>query len=70
MEIKLESPKQLADRIGWPVSRIRKLIRREELRHFRMGKSIMIPPDAITEYMQRIEVQPEIGELKTSNQCS
>lgn len=62
MQIELESPKQLADRIGWPVSRIRKLIRREELRHFRMGKSIMIPPDAISEYMERVEVKPEIVE--------
>ena len=64
MEIELESPKQLADRIGWPVSRIRKLVRREELRHFRVGKSVMIPPDAITEYMQRVEVKPETGNLK------
>jgi len=61
MQIELESPKQLADRIGWPVSRIRKLIRGEELRHFRMGKSIMIPPEAITEYMKRVEVKPEVG---------
>ena len=64
MEIELESPKQLADRIGWPVSRIRKLIRREELRHYRMGKSIMIPPDAITEYMRRVEVKPEFEEAR------
>lgn len=64
MQIELESPKQLADRIGWPVSRIRKLIRREELRHFRVGKSIMIPPDAITEYMKRVEVKPETGGLE------
>lgn len=66
MEIELESPKQLADRIGWPVSRIRKLVRREELRHFRVGKSVMIPPDAITEYMRRVEVKPEIESLKNA----
>lgn len=68
MQIILESPKQLADRIGWPVSRIRKLIINKQLRHFRMGKSIMIPPDAITDYLQRIEVQPEIGELESIKQ--
>lgn len=68
MQINLESPKQLADRIGWPVSRIRKLIINKQLRHFRMGKSIMIPPDAITDYLQRIEVQPEIGELESIKQ--
>lgn len=60
MEIELESPKQLADRIGWPVSRIRKLINKEQLRHYRFGKSIMIPPDAIIEYMNRVEVKPEL----------
>jgi len=66
VSIELESPKKLAARIGWPVSRIRKLIRKEELRHFRIGKSIMIPPDAITEYMNRVEVKPDIGNLENA----
>jgi len=64
VEIELKSPKQLADRIGWPVSRIRRLIHKEELRHFRMGKSIMIPPNAIMEYMKRVEVKPNMGRLE------
>lgn len=63
MQIELESPKQLADRIGWPVSRIRRLIRGEQLRHYRFGKSILIPPDAVTEYLARVEVKPETGGL-------
>jgi len=59
VQIELESPKQLADRIGWPVSRIRRLIKGEKLRHYRFGKSIMIPPDAVDEYLKRVEVKPE-----------
>lgn len=59
MQIELETPKQLANRIGWPVSRVRGLISNKKLRHFRFGKSIMIPPDAISEYLERVEVKPE-----------
>jgi len=69
MQIELESPKQLADRIGWPVSRVRGLISNKQIRHYLIGKSIMIPPEAITEYMQRIEVKPEIGGLRKTEQC-
>jgi len=64
MQIELESPKQLADRIGWPVSRIRRLVKGEKLRHYRFGKSIMIPPDAITEYLARVEVKPDSDEAQ------
>jgi len=60
MEIELESPKQLADRIGWPVSRIRRLVKGEQLRHYRFGKTIMIPLDAVPEYLARVEVKPEV----------
>ena len=70
MEIVLESPKQLADRIGWPVSRVRGLISNKQLRHYRFGKSIMIPPEAITEYMNRIEVKPNVNGMNGADQTN
>lgn len=61
MEVELESPQQLATRIGWPVGRIRKLISEEKLRHYRFGRSVMIPPTAIAEYLESTEVKPNTG---------
>lgn len=33
----LESPRQLATRLGWPLARVRKLIRTKQLRHVKIG---------------------------------
>lgn len=39
----LESPKELAERIGWPLARIRKLIRNKQVRHVKIGGLYFIP---------------------------
>ncbi|MBL4731563.1 MAG: excisionase family DNA-binding protein [Rhizobiaceae bacterium] len=54
----LESPKELAERIGWPVRRIRNLIANKQIRHHRIGGSILIPTDAIEEFLKNTEIQP------------
>jgi excisionase family DNA binding protein len=58
MNATLESPKELAARIGWPVRRIRNLIAAKRLRHHRVGGSIFIPAGAIDELLQSTEIEP------------
>lgn len=49
MQAQLLSPKQLADRSGWPVARIRNLIAKQEIRHVRIGGSLFLPENAVDE---------------------
>lgn len=48
---RLESPKEVADRLGWPLARVRKLIRERELRHVKLGGLYLVPTGAIEEYI-------------------
>ena len=59
MKQQLESPKRLATRTGWPESRIRSLVASNQLRHIRIGGNILIPTDAIDEFLAANMVQPE-----------
>ncbi|MCI0999820.1 helix-turn-helix domain-containing protein [Ochrobactrum sp. C6C9] len=58
MTEKFERPKELAARIGWPIKRIRTLIASKQLRHHRIGGSIIIPINAIDEFLKNTEVEP------------
>lgn len=60
MDMGLESIKELADRTGWPQSRIRKLVDNRELRHVRIGGGIFIPDGAIEEFIKNNTVAPNI----------
>ena len=64
MKQKLESPKRLATRTGWPESRIRSLIANNQLRHIRIGGNILIPADAIDEYLSLNMVEPIRSQVK------
>jgi excisionase family DNA binding protein len=59
MVSQLETPKQLAERVGWPVRRIRAMIYRRQLRHVRVGGSIFLPKDAFDEYLTTHMVAPK-----------
>ena len=59
MQCQLLSPKQLADRCGWPVGRIRSLIAKREIRHVRIGGSLFLPENAIEEYLSFNMVAPQ-----------
>ncbi len=59
MQSSLLSAKQLADRCGWPVGRIRSLIARQAIRHVRIGGSIFLPETAIEEYLAANMVEPK-----------
>ena len=57
----LKSPKFMAAHTGWPVSRIRSLVASNKLRHIRIGGNILIPEDAVDEYLSTNMVEPEIS---------
>lgn len=57
--VELESPRQLAQRTGWPERRIRNLIAQRRLRHVRIGSNIYVPDGAVEEFLQANMVAPE-----------
>lgn len=59
MQSQLLSPKELADRSGWPVARIRNLIAKQEIRHVRIGGSLFLPENAVDEYLAANMVEPK-----------
>lgn len=59
MQSQLLSPKQLADRSGWPVARIRSLIAKQEIRHVRIGGGLFLPENAVDEYLAANMVEPK-----------
>lgn len=69
---KLESPRQLAERLGWPLARVRKLIRLKQLRHVKVGGLYFIPSGAMDEFFeaQTIEPAPTPNETASSNTFS
>jgi excisionase family DNA binding protein len=58
MTLILESPRELAKRTGWPERRIRKLIAQNQLAHVRVGASILVPSDAIDEFVRTNMIVP------------
>ena len=59
--VDLESPRELANRTGWPERRIRNLIAQRRLRHVRIGANIYVPAGAVEEFISRNMVEP-LGE--------
>ncbi|QTN03164.1 helix-turn-helix domain-containing protein [Ochrobactrum sp. EEELCW01] len=70
MQAQLLSPKQLADRSGWPVARIRKLIAKQEIRHVRIGGSLFLPENAVDEYLAANMVDPKQKALALADNAS
>ena len=67
MALGLETIKELADRTGWPKSRIRKLVENRELRHVRIGGGIFIPDGAIEEFIQNNTIAPIVETASISH---
>lgn len=55
----LESPRQLATRLGWPLARVRKLIRTKQLRHVKIGGLYFVPRGAIDDFLTAKAVAPD-----------
>jgi excisionase family DNA binding protein len=70
MQAQLLSPKQLADRCGWPVARIRNLIAKQEIRHVRIGGSLFLPDTAIDEYLAANMIEPKQKSLPLAEAAS
>ena len=58
MQTHLESPKELAMRVGWSERRIRSLARNKQIRHLWVGGNIFFPPNAIEEFIKANTVKP------------
>ncbi|MFV0339947.1 MAG: helix-turn-helix domain-containing protein, partial [Parachlamydiaceae bacterium] len=61
MQVNFESPKELAERLGWPVRRVRLLIQANQLRHIRIGRTIHVPEGAIEEFLDANMVKPNFA---------
>ncbi|WP_416339716.1 excisionase family DNA-binding protein [Paracoccus sp. (in: a-proteobacteria)] len=58
MQNDFESPRELAQRLSWPLARVRRLIRDRELRHVKLGGLYLVPAGAIEEYLAARTVMP------------
>lgn len=61
-----ESPREVAERLGWPLARVRKLIRSKQLRHVKIGGLYLIPTGATEEMVQAKMVDPNTNDLKAN----
>jgi excisionase family DNA binding protein len=57
----LVSLRQLAMQSGWPERRIRRLIEQNQIRHIRVGPSVLLPTTAIEEFVLANMVEPING---------
>lgn len=55
----LLSPRELAEKSGWPERRIRSLIANKQIKHLKIGSTFYLPEDAILDFVQRNMVLPD-----------
>lgn len=53
-----ESPVEVAKRLGWPLARVRRLIRSKEVKHIKVGGLYLLPVGAMEEYLNANTVEP------------
>lgn len=58
--MKLLSPREMAHRSGWPEGRIRRLIASRKLRHIKLDGLLLLPEDAVDEFLTANMVEPEV----------
>ncbi|WP_175580874.1 MULTISPECIES: helix-turn-helix domain-containing protein [Celeribacter] len=59
MQNNLETPKELAQRLGWPERRVRSLISTRQLRHVKIGGLYFVPDGAMDEFLNARMVEPQ-----------
>lgn len=57
----LLSPREMAEKSGWPERRIRSLIASKQIKHLKIGSTFYLPEDAIADFVRRNMVEPEQG---------
>jgi len=60
MQNNLETPKELAQRLGWPERRVRSLISAKQLRHVKIGGMYFVPQGAFDEFLSANMVEPDL----------
>jgi excisionase family DNA binding protein len=68
VECDLVSPRQLAKQSGWSERRIRRLIASKEIRHLRIGKQCLLPPNALELFLAANMVNPKCH--SADNECN
>ncbi|MEM9578823.1 MAG: helix-turn-helix domain-containing protein [Pseudomonadota bacterium] len=58
MQASLETPKELANRLGWPERRVRSLITKRQLRHVKVGGMYFVPAGAFDDFLDEHMVEP------------
>jgi len=64
MEERLETPKQLAQRVGVTERKIRYLITTHQIEHVWIGSRVHIPVGAFARFVEERKVKPCHGEIK------
>lgn len=64
MTTSLETPKQLSDRVGLPISMIRTLIHKKHIEHVIIGRRPYIPLDSFDKYIEDNRIIPNIDDKK------
>jgi len=59
MQATLETPKELASRLGWPERRVRSLISSKQLRHVKVGGMYFVPVEAFDEFLAANMIEPQ-----------
>lgn len=57
--MELISAREAARASGWPERRIRQMVARKELRHLRVGRRILLPDNAVAEYIAQNMNEPD-----------
>ena len=57
--MRLISPREMAKQSGWPEGRIRRLIAARRLRHVKLDGLLLLPENAVDEFLQVNMVEPE-----------
>jgi excisionase family DNA binding protein len=60
VQANFESPREVAERLGWPLARVRKLIRSKQLRYVKVGGMYFVPAGAFDEFMLANTVEPNL----------
>lgn len=58
----LLSPRELAEKSGWPERRIRSLIASKQIKYLKIGSAFFLPEDAVSDFVRRNMVLPEQAE--------
>ncbi|OWV55193.1 DNA-binding protein [Mameliella alba] len=59
------TPREIAQKSGWPERRIRSLIASKQIKHLKIGSAFYLPEDAIADFVRRNMVLPGHGATVT-----